>query len=123
MQLPLYRADINGGIKNTDLEYEPMHEDDEVEDLFRLVKFVVDEFKAKNGIKIEGISSGAILSTYQKNRVENICKRLDLSSLAFLWARNQEELLDEMISSKIEAILIKVACLGLEPKKHLGNNL
>jgi diphthine-ammonia ligase len=123
MQLPLYRADIKGCIKNTDLEYEPMHEDDEVEDLFRLVKFVIDEMKTKNGIIIEGISSGAILSTYQKNRVENICKRLGLLSFAYLWARNQQELLDEMINSKIEAILIKVACLGLEPKKHLGKSL
>ena len=123
MQLPLYRADIVSSVKNTDLEYEPVHEDDEVEDLYRLVKFVIDELKSKSGIKIDAISSGAILSTYQKNRVENICKRLDLTSLAYLWARNQQELLDEMINSKIEAILIKVACLGLEPNKHLGKSL
>ena len=123
MQLPLYRADIVSSVKNTDLEYEPVHEDDEVEDLYRLVKFVIDELKSKSGIKIDAISSGAILSTYQKNRVENICKRLDLTSLAYLWARNQQELLDEMINSKIEAILIKVACLGLELNKHLGKSL
>ena len=123
LQLPFYRADIIGGVKNTDLEYEPLHEDDEVEDLFRLVKYVIEELETKNGVKVEAISSGAILSTYQKNRVENICKRLGLVSLAYLWARNQQELLDEMISSGIEAILIKVACLGLEPHKHLGKSL
>jgi diphthine-ammonia ligase len=123
MQLPFYRADILGTTKNIDLEYEPTCEDDEVEDLYRLVKFVQEELLEKNGIKIEAISSGAILSTYQKNRVENVCKRLGLESLAYLWSRNQQELLDDMICSGIDAILIKVACLGLEPNKHLGKSL
>ena len=46
-----------------------------------------------------------------------------MTSLAFLWKRNQPELLDEMIESGIDAILIKVACLGLKPDKHLGKTL
>lgn len=63
------------------------------------------------------------MSSYQKNRVENICKRLDLISLAYLWQRNQQELLGSMIDGGIEAILIKVACMGLEPEKHLGKTI
>lgn len=63
------------------------------------------------------------MSTYQKNRVENICKRLGIVSLAYLWQRNQLELLTEMIDSNLDAILIKVACMGLEPEKHLGKTL
>ena len=59
----------------------------------------------------------------QKNRVENICARLGMHSLAYLWNRNQPELLAEMIDSNIHAILIKVACLGLKPEKHLGKTL
>lgn len=123
MQLPFYTAEILGTVKNTDLDYEPTCNDDEVEDLYRLLKFVKDELETKHNITVEAISSGAIMSTYQKNRVENICKRLGLTSLAYLWARNQQELLNEMIESGIDAILIKVACLGLEPNKHLGKSL
>jgi diphthine-ammonia ligase len=46
-----------------------------------------------------------------------------MTSLAFLWKRDQPELLQEMIDSGISAILIKVACLGLMPEKHLGKTL
>ena len=66
----------------------------------------------KHGFTIEAVSSGAILSTYQKNRVENICQRLNMKSLAYLWSRNQSDLLDEMINQGIHAILIKVLILS-----------
>jgi diphthine-ammonia ligase len=42
--------------------------------------------------------------------------------LAYLWRRNQAELLQEMIDCGVNAILIKVAALGLQAE-HLGNNL
>ena len=40
------------------------------------------------------------------------CGRLGLTSLAYLWRRNQEELLNEIIKCDVRAILIKVAALG-----------
>lgn len=64
--------------------------------------------------------------------------------LAYLWQRNQHELLDEMINANVQAILIKTAALGkiiihsngysmyllssfsisgLYPKKHLGKTI
>ncbi|XP_074628267.1 uncharacterized protein LOC141886126 isoform X2 [Acropora palmata] len=49
-----------------------------------------------------------------------MCSRLGLSSLAYLWRRDQQELLSEMISSGIEAVLIKVAAMDLSPHHHLG---
>ncbi len=36
-----------------------------------------------------GVSAGAILSDYQRVRVESVCSRLGLTSLAFLWRRDQ----------------------------------
>lgn len=44
-------------------------------------------------------------------------------SLAYIWQRNQKELLQEMIKCEIDAIVIKVAALGLEPSRHLGRSL
>lgn len=35
----------------------------------------------------------------------------------------QDELLDEMIGTGMEAIAIKVACMGLAPRKHVGKSL
>jgi hypothetical protein len=50
------------------------------------------------------------------------CRRLNLTSLAYLWQRDQAELLSEMIEAGMEAILIKVAGIGLQ-SKHLGKTL
>ncbi|XP_010220935.1 PREDICTED: diphthine--ammonia ligase [Tinamus guttatus] len=116
MDLPLYRCFIKGTSVNTGRVYTTC-EGDEVEDLYRLLKLVKDE----EGV--EGVSVGAILSDYQRIRVEDVCRRLNLQPLAYLWRRNQEILLKEMISSNIQAIIIKVAAFGLDPDKHLGKTL
>ncbi|XP_059675654.1 diphthine--ammonia ligase isoform X3 [Gavia stellata] len=116
LDLPLYRGFIKGTSVNTGRVYTTCQED-EVEDLYRLMKLVKD----KEGV--EGVSVGAILSDYQRVRVEDVCRRLKLQPLAYLWRRNQEILLREMISSNIEAIIIKVAAFGLDPDKHLGKTL
>ena len=63
MDLPFYRADILGTVLNTNLEYEPNEDKDEVEDLYRILKKVKEELEEKNGYTIEGVSSGAIMST------------------------------------------------------------
>ncbi|XP_040267994.1 diphthine--ammonia ligase isoform X4 [Bufo bufo] len=116
MALPLYRVTLSGSSLNTGREYKPQ-EGDEVEDLYRLLKLV------KEKEAVDSVSVGAILSDYQRVRVENVCQRLGLQPLAFLWRRKQEDLLNEMISSGLHAILIKVAAFGLDPDKHLGKSL
>ncbi|XP_075569004.1 diphthine--ammonia ligase isoform X2 [Pelecanus crispus] len=116
LDLPLYRGFIKGTSVNTGRVYTTCQED-EVEDLYHLLKLVKD----KEGV--EGVSVGAILSDYQRVRVEDVCRRLNLQPLAYLWRRNQEVLLKEIISSNIQAIIIKVAALGLDPDKHLGKTL
>jgi diphthine-ammonia ligase len=123
MGLPFYRDEITGTTKLTALTYEPSCADDEVEDLYRILKRVKHELEAKNNYTVDAVSSGAILSTYQKNRVENVCERLGLVSLAYLWSQNQRDLLNNMIDSGVDAILIKVACMGLKPNMHLGKSL
>lgn len=48
---------------------------------------------------------------------------MELVSLAYLWRRDQVELLQEMIDCGIHAIIIKTASLGLNPDQHLGQTL
>jgi diphthine-ammonia ligase len=81
---------------------------------------------------VKAVSSGAILSNYQRKRVEYVCEELGLGeyphplihhfffllflsslllrlvSLAYLWQRDQKELLLEMIENDVEAVVIKV---------------
>ncbi|XP_069686866.1 uncharacterized protein [Periplaneta americana] len=113
MGLPLFRQPTQGVALLQEQVYTPTPED-EVEDLFQLLKKVKDE------IDVDAVAVGAILSDYQRIRVENVCARLGLVALAYLWRRDQGELLQEMIECHIEAIVIKVAALGLDPSKHLG---
>ncbi|KAJ8986079.1 hypothetical protein NQ317_003373 [Molorchus minor] len=115
MDLPLYKRETLGISNERGKTYQPS-KDDEVEDLYLLLQQV------KSEMDIEAISVGAILSDYQRVRVENVCVRLGLVPLAYLWQRNQRELLNEMIRCEVDAIVIKVAALGLEPK-HLGRSL
>ncbi|CAB0030442.1 unnamed protein product [Trichogramma brassicae] len=113
--LPLYREPTTGQSKMQEKNYQPT-EEDEVEDLYRLLK------KVKDKENIEAVASGAIFSDYQRIRVENVCSRLGLVSLSYLWRRDQEQLLKEMIECSVNAVIIKVASLGLEPR-HLGKSI
>ncbi|CAG0886716.1 unnamed protein product [Darwinula stevensoni] len=105
MALPLYRGKLQGtGIQTT--EHYTETTGDEVEDLYRLLLSV----KEKEG-GVEAVACGAILSNYQRVRVEDVCDRLGLKVLSYLWQRDQEALLEEMITSGLKAVIIKVACL------------
>ncbi|KAH9329871.1 hypothetical protein KI387_001979, partial [Taxus chinensis] len=117
MGLPLFRRRIQGTPRYQELKYIGT-QGDEVEDLLILLSEVKRQIPS-----IEGVSSGAIASDYQRLRVENVCSRLGLVSLAFLWKQEQGLLLQEMIEKGIEAILVKVAAIGLDPNKHLGSDL
>jgi diphthine-ammonia ligase len=99
------------------LEYAPVA-GDEVEDLRALLA------AAKAAVPdLGGVCSGAILSDYQRLRVEAVAATLGLVSLAYLWRRNQASLLAEMAAAPLDAVLVKVAALGLSPARHLGRHL
>lgn len=117
MQLPLYRRTIKGKPINCESEYNGSVEGDEVEDLYELLKQI------KMEVNFDGISVGAIFSSYQSVRAQNVCDRLGIKMLAPIWQREQTDLLREMIRNDFYAILIKVAALGLEPNQHLGKTI
>eukprot|EP00050_Salpingoeca_kvevrii_P011784 m.17914 g.17914 ORF g.17914 m.17914 type:complete len:705 (+) comp3626_c0_seq1:59-2173(+) len=115
--VPLFRRDIRGTARVQGLRYDPT-KGDEVEDLADLLADVCAALP-----EVEAVSVGAILSDYQRVRVEAVCARMSLVPLAYLWQRNQRELLREMCASGLDAVLIKVAAMGLSPRTHLGRSL
>ncbi|OAY80240.1 Diphthine--ammonia ligase [Ananas comosus] len=117
MGLPLFRRRIRGTSRDQRLNY-AITPGDEVEDLFILLNEVKQQIPS-----ITAVSSGAIASDYQRLRVESVCSRLGLVSLAYLWKQDQTFLLTEMIRRGILAITVKVAAIGLSPAKHLGREL
>lgn len=124
LDVPLYRRVISGSAVDMSSEYGSRDarkngalEGDETEDLYALLSTVKDAHP-----DVQGVSVGAILSNYQRVRVEHVCRRLSLTPLCYLWQRDQAELLAEMVEAGLVAILIKVAGIGLTAK-HLGKTL
>lgn len=142
MDLPLYRAPITGHARQHALYYTPTPED-EVEALYALLQEVLH-----NHPDVEAVATGAILSTYQRTRVESVYSNsksrqlippqlltagpvvtgLPVATRSRLFVAGWNSwsaavTLKEMISSGMEAILIKVASMGLSPEKHLGRTI
>ncbi|KAG8479031.1 hypothetical protein CXB51_029746 [Gossypium anomalum] len=117
MGVPLFRRRIQGSTRHLKLSYQRTP-GDEVEDMFILLNEVKKQIPS-----ITAVSSGAIASDYQRLRVESVCSRLGLVSLAYLWKQDQSLLLQEMITNEIMAITVKVAAMGLDPAKHLGKEI
>lgn len=58
-------------------------------------------------VRLHLVIVGAMLTLHAHS-----CNRLGLVPIAYLWERDQEELLHEMISAGMESILLKVAGAG-----------
>ncbi len=116
--LPLYRRELQGTNVSKGATYVKPRDGegkDETEDLDVLLKIIMEEHPEANAV-----SSGAILSTYQRTRVETVSIRLGLVPLAYLWqytALTTEEaedaLLKHMEIMGLEARIVKVASGGL----------
>ena len=78
-------------------------QDDELDDLFTLIK------KAKEEFSIQGIVTGALASTYQSTRIQKICNRLNLWCFNPLWQLSQEKLLKKLQTHNISSIITGIA--------------
>ncbi|EED16502.1 phosphatidate cytidylyltransferase, putative [Talaromyces stipitatus ATCC 10500] len=131
--IPLYRGDIIGSAVDTSRVYGDHHphlsspqkeeeedDDDETESLIPLLRHIKRDLPYANAV-----SAGAILSTYQRTRIENVAARLGLVPLAFLWMYpflpsesssivGGGGLLNDMAAVGCDARIIKVASGGLD---------
>jgi len=98
--LPLVKAETSG------------EKEREIDDLKRALKM----------LDVQGVVSGGIASTYQKNRIDEICRELELDHLAPLWGKEQEKLLREMIDAEFEIMITSVSAQGFE-ENWLGRKL
>ncbi|RMZ80581.1 hypothetical protein DV738_g2737, partial [Chaetothyriales sp. CBS 135597] len=121
--LPLYRRVIRGTAVQTGQDYDTTDRDK-----------VKKAHPAANAL-----CSGAILSTYQRTRVESVALRLGLTPLAYLWQYpllpppqdgSEQDLrpdsltglLDDMAAARCDARIIKTASAGI-PERMLWSNV
>ena len=88
----------------------------ELDDIKKALEIVIEKYK------IDGVVSGALASNYQKERIDNICKELKLSSLAPLWHIDPEQYLKDLIKNKFEVIIVGIAAEGLD-ESFLGKEI
>lgn len=112
-ELPLHRAPILGknAVKLRDYAVQVVadgNDVDETESLMPLLKKVMLRHPEANAV-----STGAILSSYQRTRVESVALRLGLTPLAYLWQYpylspyRQSSLLTDMVSQRTSARIFK----------------
>ena len=87
------------------------NDEDEVEDLLRLLIRLKQDFP-----DCRGVAAGAIMSDYQRRRVVHVAERLNMTVLASLWHANQAKLVQSMLDCGMEIMLLKVASMGLNEK-------
>ncbi|KAG9248833.1 hypothetical protein BJ878DRAFT_451516 [Calycina marina] len=113
--LPLYRQEITGTAVQAGITYSHGDSADETESLIPLLKTIMAKDPTANAL-----STGAILSTYQRTRIESVALRLGLTPLSYLWQYpilppgNQTSLLHDMQGIGLDARIIKVASGGLD---------
>ncbi len=69
---------------------------------------------AKEQFQINGIVSGALFSTYQRDRIEHICDKLGLKIFSPLWHKQPDAHMEELLHAGFEIIFTVVAADGLD---------
>jgi diphthine-ammonia ligase len=100
LEIPLVFAETSG-VKEKELE-----------DLKRLL----------SSFDVDGVVTGAIASSYQKQRIDKICDELGLVSVAPLWQHDPLEIMKELIDLKFRVIFVGVSAFGLD-KSWLGREI
>lgn len=90
--IPLVKAETSG-VKDVELE-----------DLKRVL--------AK--LDVDAVVSGGISSQYQKKSIDKICQELGFMHIAPLWQEDSLKLLEEIISLKMETIIVGVYAHGFD---------
>ena len=124
LEIPLHRRATRGIAVRTEESYDVNlptgNKLDETEDIFELLQRIKKKHPNANAV-----CSGAVLSSYQRTRVESVALRLGLTPLAYLWqypilprpvgrAESATGLLADMKEAGCDARLIKIATGGGE---------
>ncbi len=85
-------------------------------------KELINTFSKLRKLGFEAVITGAIESEYQRERVERACVESGLVHFAPLWHKKQEQVLEEMLESGLDAIIVAVAADGMG-KEWLGRRI
>jgi len=99
------------------LKYETLGEKEK--ELINLKEMLI---KAKKEYGITGITTGALFSDYQRERIEKICDELELKCFSPLWHMDQESEMRSLMKEGFKIMFSSVAAHGFD-KSWLGRIL
>jgi diphthine-ammonia ligase len=85
-------------------------------------KELVDLKKLLASLDVEGVVSGAVSSSYQKQRIQNVCNELGFKSITPLWNQDPIDLMREILDLKFKVIIVGVYAYGFD-KSWLGKEI
>jgi predicted ATP pyrophosphatase (TIGR00289 family) len=100
LEIPLVNA-VTSGIKEKELK-----------DLKKLLA----------SLDVEAVVTGAIASSYQKERIDKLCDEIGIASIAPLWNQEPLTLMNELLDLKFKVIVVGVYAHGLD-EKWLGREI
>ncbi len=71
-------------------------------------------WEALSSLDVDGVLIGAVASDYQWDRVNGVCEELELPLICPLWRKSPLLVMEELLSSGVEAIIVAVAAEGLD---------
>lgn len=63
---------------------------------------------------IQGVVTGAVFSTYQRDRIEKIADKLGLKIFSPLWHKPQEQEMEELLQKKFKIVFTAIAAEGFD---------
>ena len=85
-------------------------------------KELEDLKKLLGSLDVDGVVTGAVQSSYQKERIDRLCDELGMKSVAPLWHQDPLELMKELISLNFKVIIVGVYAYGLD-ERWLGREI
>ncbi|MFB2623881.1 diphthine--ammonia ligase [Methanothermobacter marburgensis] len=82
-------------------------EEKEVEDLAETLSMLKER-------GVDAVYSGALYSEYQRSRIDAVCRRLGLKSVAPLWHRDPIDYMEEIVDLGFRVMVTAVAAEGLD---------
>jgi diphthine-ammonia ligase len=77
-------------------------------------KELEDLKKLLASLDVEGVVTGAVQSSYQKERIDRLCGELGMKSVAPLWHQDPLKIMKELIRLKFNVIIVGVYAFGLD---------
>lgn len=88
------------------VEETPGVKEEELKDLERLISRVKDD--------VDGILTGALASNYQRERIDEICRKLGLKGVSPLWHIDPERYWRSLLNSGFKIMVTAVSAEGLD---------